>query len=222
MTLIVDCETVPLAASLAVPYVEAQHEPPKNYAKPEAIAGWHERNKAAWQEQRVKESSLNPRLGRIVALGCAVTNHLLGETLAVTVAPTEDDEEMLLVDFWGNVKSFAPDIVTFNGSFDLRFILLRSLVHDVKPTIPVAPLFRRYTVTPHFDVRAVLTNWDARESGTLTEWCQMFGIETRDTGSGADVWAWYQAGQFDKIQAHCADDIRMTKALYERIAPAFQ
>ncbi|MEY5032362.1 MAG: hypothetical protein RL354_1393 [Planctomycetota bacterium] len=88
--LVLDIETVPLAASLAMPYPEATRFAPANYKTDEAIAKWRDADRIKWYEDRAKECSLNPRLGRIVVIGTNV------DTI---VAPAEADEREALVRF---------------------------------------------------------------------------------------------------------------------------
>jgi len=216
-TLILDIETVPLAAALAEPYPDADRLPPSNYKNPEAIAGWREKDKAAWQEQRVKECSLTPRLGRIACFGWTWND----AAPVVQIVSREEDERQALEVAWAEIER-ASRIVTFNGSFDLRFIAVRSLVCGVIPNYDrVGDWFRRYSTSPHFDCRAVLTGWDDRQSGKLNEWCASFGIPTTNGTTGADVYALSLMGKWDAIADHCRADVNQTRELYRRIAPLF-
>lgn len=218
---VIDIETVPTEAALATPYPEQDRTPPENYKKPEAIAGWRERDKAKWEGDRIKECSLNARLGRVLCVGW----DLNGITDAL-VAPTEDCERDALQGFWGLIRETAGRVVTFNGrSFDLRFITLRSLAHGITPSIPTATVrdwFARYRVYPHCDVRDLLTNWDSWGDGTLTDWCAFLGVPCDLHGiEGSDVYRLYRAGDLDAIAAKCRTDVRATRDLYDRAAPMF-
>lgn len=219
-TLVLDVETLPLASALAEPYPDAERLPPANYKNPEAIAGWREKDKATWTEQRVKECSLTPRLGRIACLGWALGN----EEPNTFMAGQESSEKALLEIAWDRISD-STRLVTFNGSFDLRFLVVRSMVHGVacKPVSvgKVADWFKRYSTWPHFDCRAVLTGWDDRQTGKLHEWCASFGIPSDDTTSGADVYAFAQAGNWDAIAQHCKSDVNQTRELYCKLAPLF-
>ncbi len=215
MRLITDIETVPLASSLAAPYPEADRQPPSNYKNVDAIERWREKDRAEWQAARIKECSLNPRLGRIVALG-------LDDD--VLMAPSEAAEATVLAGFWQAAAPVWGRVVTFNGNFDLNFIVLRSLALGIEPSVGCATVrewFARYRVRPHFDCRAVLTNWDYRTPGTLSEWAAFLGIPSSDQHAGADVYDLYQAGDFDAIASHCLADLTMTAAMYERLQPMF-
>ena len=66
-----DIETVPLADALAAPFSRDSVSPPSNYKNPEAIEGFYVKAEATWRASRVKACSLNPRLGRIVAINNA-------------------------------------------------------------------------------------------------------------------------------------------------------
>jgi hypothetical protein len=211
--LVLDIETVPLAASLAMPYPEATRSAPANYKTDEAIAKWREADRIKWYEDRAKECSLNPRLGRIVVIGTNV------ETI---VAPAEADEREALVRFWEYVKAFAGFVVTWNGSWDLRFLVIRSLAHGVTPSVPpsvVQSWFKKYSTHQHYDCKAVLMNWDTAKAGDgLNEWAAFFGIGEKMNGmTGADVWRLYQEGNASTIAKYCQQDVALTAAIYARI-----
>ena len=217
--LVCDVETLPTERAMAEPYPELTRNPPANYTKAETIAGWRERDRIAWQEDRIKTYSLNLRQGRICCLGMMADD---GEP-EMWLAPEERNEPGALVAFWKRVR---PDtqLVTFNGSFDLRFILVRSLILNVNPGnySAFAGWFRRYSTSPHFDCRAVLTGWDDRQPGTLQDWALAFGIPIAGPLiSGAQVYEAAVAGRWDDISAHCLDDVRITRELYLRLANVF-
>lgn len=217
MALVLDIETIPLASALDAPYPEGQRTPPANYKSEEAIAKWREADRAKWAEERVKECSLNPRLGRILCVGTSE---------GLVMADTADEEMGLLQQTWAWLEAAGGNVVTWNGSWDLRFLLLRSLAHGVTPTVPTHTTrdwFRRFAYHPHFDCKAVLTNWDAPRAGEgLSEWAAFLGLPGKLEGlHGNDVWPLYQGGQLDEIAAYCAQDVAATEAIYERIAPYF-
>lgn len=218
--LVLDIETVPTEAALALPYPEAERNPPGNYSKPDTIAAWREKDRAAWEIERIKAYSLNPRQGRILCLGYTVDD---AAPLAF-VAATEDRESAALRDYWTVAEQCGGRIVTWNGAWDLRFIVVRSLVNGVEPTLPsdtIRSWFRRYVVEPHCDVKALLTNWDPRD-GHLNEWCQCLGIPGKSDGiDGSKVYELYRAGEFNAIANYCKQDVNATRALYLKVARMF-
>lgn len=215
--LILDIETVPLEGAMAMPYPEGQRQPPANYKSEEAIAKWREADRTKWAEERAKECSLNPRLGRLLCVGTSA---------GTVLAPTADEEAALLQQTWAWLKEARGHVVTWNGSWDLRFLLIRSLAHALTPTLPPSTIrewFRKYQTFPHFDCKAVLTNWDAPRAGEgLSEWAGFLGLPGKTEGiSGRDVYPLYLGGMLDEIAEYCAQDVAATRAVYERIVPFF-
>ena len=218
-SLFLDIETVPLAASMAQPYPESDRLPPSNYKSDDAIARWRLTDRAAWEAARAKECSLNPRLGRVVSI--AVDD---ADGPRQYLAAIERDEVIILRQFWHDAKSARGHVVTWNGHFDLRWLLLRSLHYGLK--IPLAPStitawFRRYSTFPHCDVKAVLTQWEPPKAGEgLSEWAAFFGLPCK-TGHGSDVYGMALREEWDALAAYNAQDVAVTKALYHRIAPVY-
>ena len=125
--IVLDIETVPLEAALTVPYPAEDRQPPANYKDQEAIDRWRQADAAKWAAERVKACSLNPRLGRILCIGT---------TRGVLMAQTPAEEANVLDAAWRELKHAGGKVVTWNGSWDLRFILLRSLALGVPVPLP--------------------------------------------------------------------------------------
>lgn len=220
--LVLDIETVPLDEAMAAPYPEAERTPPANYKSDEAIGKWREADRVKWAADRAKECSLNPRLGRILCVGTAG----LGSTTHTVVAESPDGEAQLLRRVWELLKESSGRVVTWNGSWDLRFILIRSLAHGITPTVMPSVTrewFARYRTFPHYDCKAVLTNWDAPRAGEgLSEWAAFLNLPGKTDGiSGKDVYPLYQGGMIDEVVQYCEQDVVATRAIYERISPFF-
>ncbi len=219
--LVYDIETVPLAASLAAPYPAEERQPPSNYKSDEAIAKWRAGDEAKWREGLGKECSLSPRLGRVLAIG----TFALGDTAdpVANVAMVEESEAALLTGFWHEVgRAGTRQIIAgFNSiSFDLPFLVTRSLILGVTPSIVVPDYLRHYNYAPHFDVRMALTFWDSYTKGTLAEWCRAFGIEAPE-GKGSEMYERYLAGDRDAVALHCRTDVRATAELVAVVGPTF-
>ena len=225
MTLVIDIETVPLEAAMLEPYPAADRQPPSNYKLAEAIAQWRVKDVIAWENARAKECSLTPRLGRVLCIGIRE----VGGKDALHMAVTEADERTILTAFWDTLldgEHRVHDLVTWNGSWDLRFLLLRSLVRGVTPTIGgsrIRDWFRKYSFTHgHFDCKAALTNWEPRSTEGLGEWARALNVTTKTEGlDGSDVYPLFLAGQVDDIGAYCLQDVAATAAVYEKVSPYF-
>ncbi len=218
--LVLDIETIPTDAGMAVPYDEATNPPPANYAKPEAIAGWHDKGRVAYAEKRAKECSVNPRLGRVLAIGLSTVEH--GPTMFY--AETPDAEADALREFWRMFAIDGTPLVTWNGSWDLRFLVVRSLRHRIALPVVIGAYFKRYTVHPHFDCKAALMqDWNFRGAGEgLAEWSQFFGLDGKSDGwDGSKVYPAFLAGRHEEIQQYCAADVAATAAIYNLIRDTF-
>lgn len=217
--MIFDIETCPTARALAAEYPAADRLPPSNYVKEEAIARWREKDTAAWKDGLVKEASLSPRLGRIVCVGV----HLNGEAVTQVRLDEADEAGLVLFAFTSlceSAEDLAP-VVTFNGAaFDLPFLQVRAAILGLRLPKDYSALLRRYTNHPHADLRALLTNWDSRMSGTLHDWCEAFGIPVGDKTSGEAIYGFVQQNNAGAIAAHCRSDIELTAQLAAKMSAA--
>lgn len=225
--LVLDIETVPQARAMEAAYPEALRQPPSNYKSDEAIQRWREADRQKWSDERAKECSLNPRLGRVLCVSFAPTQTGTdGEAPTTVISLAEEHEPEVLRRVWAELAEYAGRVVTWNGSWDLRFLLIRSLAHGLTPTLPPSTIrewFRKYTTFPHFDCKAVLCNWEPPRAGDgLSEWAGFLGLAGKTEGlSGADVYPLYLGAQLDEIAEYCAQDVTATRAVFERISPFF-
>ena len=216
---VIDIETVPLAASMAAPYPAAERQPPAHYRNADAIDAWRERDRLAWAQERAKTCSLSPRLGRVLCVGVAAPS---GET--VYYAQTEDREREVLNWFWDEMMpdGIIAKAVTWNGAWDLRFLVVRSLLLGV--TIPVDAHVIRAWAKPyngewHADVKRALVGDGIVKGEGLDEWAQAFGLSGKTDGwTGASVYPAYLEGRHAEIADYCRADVLATKALYLRLA----
>jgi len=218
---VIDIETVPLAASMAAPYPAAERQPPAHYRNADAIDAWRERDRLAWAQERAKTCSLSPRLGRVLCVGVARSG-----SEAVYYAQTEDAELETLLAFWDEMMEgpmmMPAKAVTWNGGWDLRFLVIRSLLLGV--AIPMDAHVIRAWAKPyngewHTDVKRVLVGDQITKGEGLGEWAQAFGLPGKTDGwTGASVYPAYLEGRHDDIADYCAGDVRATRALYLRLA----
>lgn len=216
---VIDIETVPLAVSMAAAYPAAERQPPANYRNADAIDAWRERDRLTWAQERAKTCSLSPRLGRVLCVGMATP----GDE-QVYYAATEDAEREVLRSFWDEMMpdGMPSKAVTWNGSWDLRFLVVRSLLLGV--TIPVDAHIVRSWAKPHntvwhADVKRALVGDGIVKGEGLDEWAQAFGLPGKTDGwSGASVYPAYLEGRHDEIREYCAGDVFATRDLYLRVA----
>lgn len=124
-------------------------------------------------------------------------------------------EPQLLSAFW-DYASRAEQVITFNGRlFDIPFLMLRSAVLKVKPTVNY--LGNRYDHTRHLDLIDMFSFYGLTRKFNLDFYCRAFGIESpKSKGvTGMDVNELYKAGKTKEIAVYCADDIKATYELYK-------
>ena len=218
---VIDIETVPLAASMAAPYPEADRQPPANYKNPDAIEAWRAKDRLAWAEQRAKECSLNPRLGRVLCVGMAFPD----SSTMVPYAKDEADERQVLRAFWDELmdSEMHAKAITWNGAWDLRFLVVRSLILGL--TVPVDAWIVRdwakpYNTDWHTDVKRVLVGDGITKGEGLDEWSRVFGLPGKADGwTGDSVYPAYLEGRHQDIQDYCLADVVATRSLYQIVAP---
>lgn len=181
---------------------------PGNYKDPEKIAAYI----AEKTKEEAEKASLDPDLGRIVALAF----QFQGETeVKGGAAKTEAEEKVLLERFWAvyRKETFKPRLCGFNISgFDVPFLLRRSQFLGVAaPTIRLG----RYTYQMEkdiFDLQLAFT-LDRHEMFRLRSkdwWLKRLGLADQidNPCTGADVGALIALGDFETPLAHCKADVR--------------
>lgn len=207
MAIILDIETV------AIDGAGALMEPasaPANYKDPEKIAAYI---KEAEKAQREK-AALYPWTARIVTLGLILSDG----TEVVTTCRTETDEAIALKALAKTVyrddDRFVQPLVGFNHrQYDLPVILARAMLLGVD--FPALNLDRYRT--PHVDLMDKLTWYGAVPPRSLHWYARRFGLPVDDTVKGADVAGLVAEGRWEDVAAHCLSDVRLTRALAERM-----
>jgi hypothetical protein len=195
---------------------------------------------AETEEERVKvrESlSFYPLTGQVITIGMLNPDTGRGavyfQTNGEMLPPFEEDgikyecgtEKEILEKFWSAVKTYRS-FVTFNGRvFDCPFLLVRSAVHQVRPTRDLMP--NRYNGA-HIDLLDQLTFYGAaKRRFSLDMWCKTFNIKSPKAGgiTGYEVKDHFNAGHHVDIARYCAGDLQATRELlfiwenYMRFSP---
>jgi len=219
---VLDFETIPLASSLTAPYPEGKRSAPSNYKDPIKIAQWIERDRASWADGLVKTASVNPRLGRLLCSGWGYAK----DDIHVDYAVTDADEKALIRSAWQRLADNDGRVAGWNSrGFDLRFLVIRSLINGVEPTLPpaiIADWFKKYGSIYHFDAKLALMDGDAMSQEGVNEWAAALGLPGKTDGmSGRDVWPLFQRGEHERITQYQRGDIVSEMAIVDKIAPFF-
>lgn len=215
MDIYIDIETVPGQAPELRDQIRASIKAPAQYKKPESIAEWLKNEGEAAAEEKWRSTALNGTYGQVFCVAWAIGDEPVRSARVQNLSRPE--ERNLLATLFAGLKPppnehRSPRIIGHNvANFDLRFILQRAIVNQVRP-----PIWWPRDPKPWSDaVVDTMTAWSgAKGSVSLDDLCRALGIAGKGDFSGADVWPAVQAGQFDKVEAYCRDDVERVRAIH--------
>jgi uncharacterized protein YprB with RNaseH-like and TPR domain len=152
----------------------------------------------------IETFGLESMFDRIISIG------VLNAETEEKIVFLDIEESVTLQRFWDYVKD-ADEWITFNGdSFDIPFLIRRSLINKVK----VAKIPR------HMDLRKIANGfWISYEKfgkGTLRDWATVLG-ETCETFEGNQMPSLFIKGDMDAIKKHNEEDLVITHKLYKLV-----
>jgi DNA polymerase elongation subunit (family B) len=131
-------------------------------------------------------------------------------------------EEQIVRKFWDVAREYDV-FITFNGrSFDVPFLMVRSAVHNVRPTKNLMAgryLYQQHAQAIHVDLLDQLSFYGAsRRKGSLHLWTRAFGIKSPKSGgvTGDDVSLLFKKKKYKEIAKYNVGDLHATKELYEK------
>lgn len=198
-----DIETYPLddAAQYLIEPIDA----PSNYRDPAKIEAYIAGAKA----EQLSRCALDPDLCRIVAIGVIDQGDLDPN---VSLVQEDDDEVDLLTWFWDNARD--RHLVGFNClAFDLPVLFRRSLYLGVKAPHLQIDKYRHPEVT---DLQMVLSFNGAFRMHGLSFYAARFGVEDKDSMTGADIGKAVAEGRWEDVRNHCLADVTKTAAIAEK------
>lgn len=170
---------------------------------------WLSRKKVEGQSP-LEMGALFPLTGKVFCVGLCNPN-----TMAARVIH-EASEREILIRFWDLIQHYNR-FVTFNGrGFDIPFLLHRSAILGVTPTVKDL-MGSRYKTFPHYDLMDQMSFNGAAFKPSLAIACEQFGIENpKQHGSGADVGKMVADGRLADVLAYCESDVIATAKLFQR------
>jgi len=182
---------------------------------------------------------LSPFTGEVISLAMYDLERQMGAVYFVAddsvLDYQEDDwkykvrtEQELLEDFWESARSYDV-FVTFNGrSFDVPFLLHRSLMQGVKPSIELTGqrFLTKQNPPYHVDLLDEFSFYGAMQRRpSLQLLCDVYNVSYEKEGvGGEDVAEFFSQQKFRDIAEKNAADVMATTALYEKwkqnLAPA--
>jgi len=150
----------------------------------------------------IETIGLNPMEDRII---CISISNIDSEAIKTIYG---EDESVTLETFWNWIDN-NEQVLTYNGdSFDIPFIITRSLINKVKIK-KLKNTDLRKVVTSFF------TSYNKYAKGKLSDWATILNIEIK-TEDGEKMKEFFENKEWSKIKEHCEEDIIITKALYKR------
>jgi len=151
----------------------------------------------------VETTGLNPFEDRLTVIGACYDGK---------VVSFSGDEKDMLKEFWHFTFKMNPHrLVGYNLPFDVSFIEIRSLLHNVEGI-----KFNKWK--GYIDLMRFLLPWGSKvKFAKLQDFCDLLGFEgIKSDLKGADMPQLFKDGKIDTIVEHCEDDVLQTWRLMKR------
>lgn len=218
---VIDIETIPTQRDDVRQYIASKVTHPGNISKAETIAKWNEESRPAAVQEAIEKTSLDGAFGQVVCVGIAIDD-------AEPVVISSLDECAVLAGLNTALEAIQHnDLLTTTvighnvSAFDLRFLLQRYMVNQIKPN---AVIVRSAQAKPWESDKVYDTMVQFAGAGnriSLDKLCMALGLPGKGDITGADVWPMVQAGRLNEVAHYCADDVRKTRNAYRRMTFAF-
>ena len=119
------------------------------------------------------------------------------------------DEINILTQFWGLIKEGDELIGFYSNAFDWQTILVRTFANNIKINLDV----KKLKLT---DLRDVLFPFNTFTRGKLSDFAELLGLQV-NTFNGSYMREYYLKEEWNKIKAHCDEDILITYSLWSRL-----
>ena len=167
---------------------------------------------AALADQLWRGQALNPNEGRIICVGLKAPD---GE---VTTTHWGDDEKWLLSKTFDDIRRMAgmgtvPRFIGHNVRFDLEFLWKRAVILEEHPLCDI-PWDGRHDKDYYCTMQA-WAGFGKRIS--LRNLAAILGLPEPETSPGSEVLDHYLDGDMELIGDHCAEDIKLTEAIWRRL-----
>lgn len=211
MNVFLDIETIPTQRHRD--HVVANISAPGNYKDPAKIAAYiEEQADTEW-----RKTSLSGLFGEVWCIGYAVEDQ---EPRVHTRRSLEYPEAELLIDWVEAMHGVPPRWIGHNVSWDLRFLYHRCVVNRVNLRGLDLCVESSPWNAPYADTMAMWAGH--RDRVKLSELCVALGVEAKTDMDGSMVWDAVKAGEYQRVSDYCAEDVKATRAVYQRITDVKQ
>jgi len=225
MKTFLDTEYVPGQADWIREHVIDGISAPANY-KDQAKIDAYIKGKA---DKAYRDSAFNSTFGELVCISWA---HGDGDVHSVSRQLAES-EAALLEGFFNQIQDSFPTDPKFDSAewgidrhfewvgfmilSDLRYIWRRAIINNVKIPFPIPVDAKPWDKNPLDIVNYWKCDRYDSASASMNVLCKVFGIEGKEGFDGSMVYDAMLAGEEKKVREYCEDDIRRTRAVYNRL-----
>ena len=125
----------------------------------------------------------------------------------------QEDEQQLLKDFFEEVQNVTKFIGYNSQSFDAPFILQRCMFYGIKLTKEFLDIKNQVDLRKHS--LGFFLSYNKFAKGRLCQWAEKFGDKV-ETPNGSMMPKLFLEKKWDVIEAHCREDVIVTKRLLDR------
>lgn len=181
-----------------------------------------------WQtEEEFLKTALDANLGRILCIGFCEQNEFGGITnhgcfgWRAETKDFETNEQTILSEFWQYISGFenSRDLIIGHNimDFDLPFIIQRSVINGVRPTVGFN--FAKYRCAPIFDTMRVWDCWKWGGSTSLEKLAFALRLENPKSVEihGSNLYQAYLSGRFEEIYQYCMRDVKVTRNAWRKM-----
>lgn len=186
-------------------------------------------SKLFWEnEEEFSKTALDANLGRILCIGYSEQNEF-GTIVkhgcfgwCEEIKRFETDEKLILAEFWQFLHGFENkrDLIIGHNilDFDLPFIIQRSIINGVRPTVDF--YFGKYKTAPIFDTMRVWDCWKwGKGSTSLEKLAYALGLENpkADGINGKNIYQAFLDKRFEEIYRYCMRDVKVTRNAWRKM-----
>lgn len=219
MEITLDIETIPTQDKAVIDRIAADITTPGNISKADTIAAWHVEKKPGLIAEAVLKTSFDGAFGRMACAAIAI-----GDDFPIAFYQEDwqkpDAETAVLKELFYAISNATrtstckPIFIGHNLiEFDLKFLFQRAVILGIKPPACIPFRARPWDDTV-FDTMAA---WAGRDRVSMDKLCRALGLAGKGDLDGSKVWEYVQAGRIKEVAAYCADDVRRTRALHQRM-----
>lgn len=189
-------------------------------------------SKLLWEtEEEYRLTACDANLGKILCIGYSEQNEagtIINHGCFGWRAETKDfevDEQLILAEFWHYLSNFHVlyDLIIGHNilEFDLPFIVQRSIIKGVCPTVDF--YFGKYKKAPIFDTMRVWDCWKWKDKTSLKKLAYALELENPKTADidGRKIYDAFIEGRFEEIYHYCMRDVKTTRNIWRKINFAY-